>query len=123
MSTQPRALRLADELDAVPETGADPQLIADSAAELRLLHAELQRCKQVCAATSECWRADAESWKAERDALAEPVVNQHLTTEPVQEPGDFNSLNPRDCWMKGYMTGVRAALDWEEYLKKLGELR
>jgi hypothetical protein len=35
--------------------------------------AELQRCKQVCAATSECWRADAESWKAERDSLLEAL--------------------------------------------------
>ena len=31
------ALRLADELDAVPETGADPDLIQESAAELRRL--------------------------------------------------------------------------------------
>ena len=34
------ALRLADELDAVPETGADPDLIQESAAELRRLHAQ-----------------------------------------------------------------------------------
>ena len=39
-STQPEALRLADELDAVPETGADPQTIQDAAAELRRQHAE-----------------------------------------------------------------------------------
>ena len=37
MSTQAEALRLADELDAVPETGADPDLIQESAAELRRL--------------------------------------------------------------------------------------
>ena len=36
----PEALRLADELDAVPETGADPQTIQDAAAELRRQHAE-----------------------------------------------------------------------------------
>ena len=40
MSTQPEALRLADELDAVPETGADPDLIQEAAAELRRLHAQ-----------------------------------------------------------------------------------
>ena len=40
-----------------------------AAAELRRLHAELERCKQVCAATSESWRTDAEKWKAQRDAL------------------------------------------------------
>jgi hypothetical protein len=40
--TQPEALRLADELDAVPETGADPQTIQEAAAELRRLHAYCQ---------------------------------------------------------------------------------
>ena len=40
--TQPAALRLADQLDAVPETGADPQTIQDAAAELRRLHAYCQ---------------------------------------------------------------------------------
>jgi hypothetical protein len=43
MSAQPEALRLADALDAVPETGADPDLIQESAAELRRLHADAQR--------------------------------------------------------------------------------
>ena len=43
MSTQPEALRLADALDAVPETGADPDLIQESAAELRRLHADAER--------------------------------------------------------------------------------
>ena len=41
-----------------------------AAAELRRLHAELERCKQVCAATSEGWRSDTDVWKAQRDALA-----------------------------------------------------
>jgi hypothetical protein len=40
MTAQPEALRLADALDAVPETGADPDLIQESAAELRRLHAQ-----------------------------------------------------------------------------------
>lgn len=39
---QPEALRLAQELDAVPETGADPQTIQEAAAELRRLHAYCQ---------------------------------------------------------------------------------
>ena len=74
MSTQPkpigvRALRLARELDAGSGYGADPRLIADSAAELRLLHTEIQRCQSVCDTTAEGWRTDAEEWKAERDAL------------------------------------------------------
>ncbi len=32
-----QALVLADKLDAVPDTGADPDLIVDAAASLRLL--------------------------------------------------------------------------------------
>jgi len=39
---EPEALRLAQELDAVPETGADPQTIQEAAAELRRLHAYCQ---------------------------------------------------------------------------------
>ena len=37
------ALRIAEQLDAVPETGADPDLIQEAADELRLLHAEVER--------------------------------------------------------------------------------
>ena len=37
------AERLAAELDAVPENGADPELIADAAAELRRLEAECEQ--------------------------------------------------------------------------------
>lgn len=46
------AERLAAELDAVPENGADPELIADAAAHLRRLEAE---CEQL--------RADAERYR------------------------------------------------------------
>lgn len=42
MSTQPDALRLAGELDAVAEFGADPDLVQEAAAELRRLHDENQ---------------------------------------------------------------------------------
>ena len=45
--TQPEALRLADELDAVPETGADPQMIQEAAAELRRLHAEVELLRKM----------------------------------------------------------------------------
>lgn len=38
---EPEALRLAQELDAVPETGADPQTIQEAAAELRRQHARI----------------------------------------------------------------------------------
>ena len=63
MTQQPEALRLADELRAAPERS---RTSFEAAAELRRLHAELERCKQVCAATSEGWRV-------ERDALLEAL--------------------------------------------------
>ena len=78
--TQPTALFLADIL----EDAGNPADIAEKcAAELRRLHAELERCKQVCAATSESWRADAESWNAQRDALLEALK---LIVEFVDAP-------------------------------------
>jgi hypothetical protein len=49
---QPEALRLADELDAVPETGADPQTIQDAAAELRRQHTE---CDALTSAAAIAW--------------------------------------------------------------------
>ena len=39
------AERLAAELDAVPENGADPQLVEDAAAELRRLDAECEQLR------------------------------------------------------------------------------
>ena len=64
--TQPKALYLADVLEhkAIHENGTALELAV--AAELRRLHAELERCKQVCAAT-------AEGWRVERDALLEAL--------------------------------------------------
>jgi hypothetical protein len=68
MSEQPEALRLADELDAVPETGADPDLIQEAAAELRRLHAVnqelLEALKKVLATGGN------DKWEAEKDARA-----------------------------------------------------
>ena len=63
MTTQPEALRLANLLEQID--GQHWQVQDSAAAELRRLYAELERCKQVCAATAEGWRTDA--------ALAEPV--------------------------------------------------
>lgn len=45
MNEQPEALRLANELDAVPENGADPDLIQEAASELRRLHDVLQELR------------------------------------------------------------------------------
>ena len=61
------ALELADAmLDLKVWNKTGPKVLMEqAAAELRRLSAELDRCKQVCAATAEGWRVDA--------ALAEPV--------------------------------------------------
>ena len=45
----------------------------EQAAELRRLHAELERCRQVCAAT-------AEGWRVERAALLEALKNIERST-------------------------------------------
>jgi hypothetical protein len=63
MTTQPEALRLADALMTLFPSREEGER---AAAELRRLHAELERCKQVCAAT-------AEGWRVERDALLEAL--------------------------------------------------
>ena len=66
--TQPEALRIANMLEA--GNSGHP---SRAAAELRRLHAELERCKQVCAAT-------AEGWRVERDALLEALKNIERST-------------------------------------------
>ena len=68
------ALFLADELEIPLGTVIQSEVCHRAAKELRRLHAELERCKQVCAATSESWRIDAEKWKGQRDALLEALI-------------------------------------------------
>lgn len=58
------------ELAVRRERNAD---VAEQAAELRRLHEENQRCKQVCAATAEWWRV-------ERDALLGVLTNIERST-------------------------------------------
>ena len=71
--TQPKALYLADVLEhkAINENGTALELAA--AAELRRLHAEIEQCKQVCAAT-------AEGWRVERGSLLEALKNIERST-------------------------------------------
>lgn len=86
--TQPTALFLADIL----EDACKPADIAEKcAAELRCLHAELERCKQVCAATSENWRTDAEKWK-----VAEPVHEPVAWLWKHRETGRPRFLMPNE---------------------------
>lgn len=65
---EPKALRLAELLDCSVVV-SDQQ----AAAELRRLHAELERCKFVCAATAESWREDSGNLRLHRDALMEAL--------------------------------------------------
>ena len=76
--TQPEALRLADELEAPVGTQSTYSAMREAAAELRRLHAELERCKQVCAAT-------AEGWRVERDALLHTCTPRRLTDEVIAQ--------------------------------------
>ena len=55
----------------------------EAEAELRRLHDENERCRAVCAATSESWREDAEKWTAQRDALLE-VVRKYIAWSDVE---------------------------------------
>ena len=103
MSAQPEALRLADALIAATgQTDAEDDVIhvarwfvEDAAAELRrlyLVEQALERCKAVCDATSEGWRADAERWQTQRDALLEVVelaadFLEHSTEFRIGHPG------------------------------------
>ena len=97
MTEQPTALWLADWLDVRACGGDSWNAKMNAAAELRRLHAELERCKQVCAATAESWR---ESDEKHREAQA--AIYRALGTE-----------NPdRDAWPEE----IRALkLDAERY--------
>lgn len=71
--SQPKTLYLADVLEhkATHENGTTLEMAC--AAELRRLHAENERCREVCAATAEGWRED-------RDALLEALKNIERST-------------------------------------------
>jgi len=60
------ALHLAEQLDSVPETGADPELIEQASAELRRLHAANVDCM--------AWY---EEIKSDYEALRKAVVRLH----------------------------------------------
>ena len=80
---KPEALFLADELEAPLGTVIGAELYRRAAKELRRLHAELERCKQVCAAT-------AEGWRVERDALLEALKEAAEALEIAADNGGVN---------------------------------
>ena len=59
------ALQLADRLDAAHETGADPELIEQAAAELRRLHLYTAGADQL----AEVWKGRAQDFMNRRDRL------------------------------------------------------
>ena len=89
MTEQPNALRLADELEMW--TLGEP-----AAAELRrlyLVEQALDRCRVVCDATSEGWRADAERWQAQRDALVDAL--KLMVEQFTKTPSTFRDSEAR----------------------------
>ena len=75
-NTQPEALRLAQELDEVPETGADPEFIQECAAVLRRQHTRI---------------ADLE---AQLESIGAGGVNGPLMGQPQAMP-DLSQLTER----------------------------
>lgn len=72
MHDEKTALDLADRLDAVTETGADPELIEQAAAELRRLHLYAAGADQL----AEVWKGRAQDFMNSRDRLLN--ANRHL---------------------------------------------
>ena len=107
MKTQPEALRLADELDAIPETGADPDLIQEAAAELRRLHAENER---LCAQHANLL-LDTRCAKAQRDALLAAL-------KAMLEQFNFNTITGIVHDESAAIVGARAAIKAVEGEKK-----
>jgi len=109
MTTQhPEALRLADELDAVPETGADPQTIQEAAAELRRQHARIAELEARIKAMAE-EHAD-ELMVAHMDGrmrVAQPAGAQQPTTQPAPQQEAQEPV----AW---YVTGGSRLLDEDE---------
>lgn len=66
---KPEALRLAHELDAIPETGADPDLIQEAAAELRRLH----EANEAFGQRQEWWNEKMFALEVRRDVLLEAL--------------------------------------------------
>ena len=101
---QPEDLKLAEELDAVPETGADPQMIEDAATELRRQHARIADLEAQLAAigapaaieaqeplfllyTGEARDGEQDDWDVEPDSQA--AVDDYCAANPGKVVGLF----------------------------------
>lgn len=71
---QSKAELLAEQLDAVPETGADPELIEQAAAELRRLNLYAEGANQLV----EVWKERAQEFMKSRDAQLDALKLAHV---------------------------------------------
>ena len=94
--TQPEALRLAVALELRGFLGTTAH---DAAAELRRLHADLERCKQLCAATAEGWRVEREELL---EALKKPLAEWQISDLMAD-------IDPEDVCSWSFRQGVYAA--------------
>jgi hypothetical protein len=85
---QPEALRLADALDAVPENGADPDLIQESAAELRRLYWDEHRVRE------------------HRDTLAAEITKLHEEVAKLQAENTRLREWHATAWNRGHAVGL-----------------
>ena len=93
MTTQPEALRLADELDGVVEDGADPDLIYEAAAELRRLHGldfALRNCEQALKNMATKYMDTVD----QRDALLEALRKRDALLEALRKIGRYTGEGP-----------------------------
>jgi hypothetical protein len=119
MNTQPEALRLANELDAVPEKGADPDVIQEAAAELRRLHAENtdlraaiqqakeQRWKLSCGCPSQYGGIPAEWATTDRDGS--PAIAYGVICEKNWH--EYDAQHPQRAWQG--LTDDEIEDEWE----------
>ena len=70
----PLALKLAEEIDAIPDTGADPDMLNEAAAELRRLHDVIEALKHALhTEESVSFRKQLTEVQAENEALREAL--------------------------------------------------
>ena len=95
------ALELADAmLDLKVWNKTGPKVLMEqAAAELLRLHAELERCKQVCAATAEGWRVEREELL---EALKKPLAEWQISDLMAD-------IDPEDVCSWSFRQGVYAA--------------
>lgn len=106
MNDDKTAMALAERLDAVPETGADPELIEQAASELRRLHAEVERITAI---------ADDLQAPCDRQALRIAALDQPDTGIPASVLDDWK-LVPVEPNCSMVLAGERS-LEQHDFLR------